>query len=335
MMTGAKGLNASGEERLVFNFEWPFPYFVAQEARTKAELERLHLERFITDFTIATTKPPYTEIQRAGDPPDFLCLSGGVLVNVDCAQLAIQNRRAVNGLFERLRRAILSTPRERFSRLRGCVVYVWFEGSDGKLSMPFSSADDRALVNLVELLIGYEPQPSALQLPTDTLPEQAPMLPTAEGEGCRFYAVQMADAVPTSEFFTRTGFELGLAYTTNHSRPSASDELARVVAKHDQDGIDHLLLTAGGPNVNGLIHLSEHVLSAFLLETPPVFPKPNHLSKVMLHLWQTGAIVQLFPEVAVITGDLYGDGVGLASRRASVPPSVTSQSDPRIYSGSV
>jgi hypothetical protein len=317
--TGARGTNQAGEHAFVVNFEWPHPYFVRRAPVHKRETEHIHLNRYITDFTIATGTAPYSAVQEGRDPPDFNCRSEGRHVNLDCTQLTLPSRRTANALFERLRTVILEHPRERFAKLRGCSIYVWFEGSDGKLTLPFRSSDDRAAMDLAEALSEYAPDPSSLLLPSAELPLQAPRLPIGGIQGCRFYAVMMTDAVPATDFFAFTGFELGLAYNSSHSRQSVVHELQRVITKHDQPGIDHLLITAGGPDNGGLSYLSEHVLSAFMLEQRFRLRQTKHLSRVCLHLWHTGAIVQLLPEYRVICGDIYAAGISVASHQSAIP----------------
>ena len=162
-----------------------------------------------------------------------------------------------------------------------------------ELDMPYRSADDQGMSSLLKALSEYRPDPSVLQVPSAALPDRPPILPIASAPGCRFYAVEMVDAVPASEFFARTASELGMAYTTHHDNQNLCDELRRMIKKHDKPGIDELIVTAGGPDARGLAYLSEHILCAFALEEPLDPPRLSFLSRVVLHLWQTGAIVQL------------------------------------------
>jgi hypothetical protein len=319
--TGGKGTTHGGEDVFVVNFEWPYPYFVRRVAVNKHETESLHLNRYMTDFLIATGSPAYLSVNSGADPPDFTCLADSKATNLDCTQFTSPTRRTANSLFERVRKAVLRQPREQFAKLRGCTIYTWFEGADGKLALPFRASDEQAAAALVKALADYTPDVQSLRLPTADLPLQAPRLPIAAIEGCRFYAVGMTDAVPATDFFAYTGFELGLPYTTTHSRRSLIDELIRVIRKHDdKPGIDHLLITAGGPDNDGLSFLSEHVLCAFMLEGKFELPPTTNLSKVVLHLWHTGAIVQLVPNFLVVRGDLYPAGVSVASHRGAPQP---------------
>lgn len=60
--------------------------------------------------------------------------------------------------------------------------------------------------------------------------------------GTMFYAIPMRGAVPSSNFFLRTGFEIGMAYSTTVNARAIWQELLRVVRDHDQNTIDHLLI---------------------------------------------------------------------------------------------
>jgi hypothetical protein len=313
---GIRGRNDQGEDVFSVHFEWPNPYLVREAAVAKRVTENLHLNRFITDLAIGAGFAPFASITEGrSERPDFICetVQGQASINLDCTQLTLPTRRSANALFEHLRKALLDQPRTRFAKLRGCSIYAWFEGEDGKLSLPFREADDDSALKLASALSEYSPRPVLLS--SSEMPTTAPHLSIVETAGCRFYAVAMADAVPTTDFFAKTGFELGLAYKSYHSRQTLLHELQRVVSKHDKPKINVLLVTAGGPDHAGFAHVSEHVLAQFLLEAKIQLAKTKHLSQVFIHLWHTGAIIQVVPDYRVICGDLYPAGISVPSHQ--------------------
>jgi hypothetical protein len=74
---------------------------------------------------------------------------------------------------------------------------------------------------------------------------------------------------------------------------SAKTNLDRIVSQHDQPQIEHLLLTAGGPDRTGMRFAGEEVIAAFLAEQPRLYIEVEHLQRVTLHLWSARRIVDV------------------------------------------
>jgi hypothetical protein len=199
---------------------------------------------------------------------------------------------------------------------------MWInEGNE--MGLPFRKTDTVAIAEVISALESYSLDFEQLIIAPGGLPEKLPEIALAHtSHGCAFYAGPMLDAVPNSQFFNSLGFEFGFAYTTHHNREEGWLEIARLIEKHDKPGIDHLLITVGGPNNKGLGFLTEEVLWAFMLEEPIAPVKPSYLATVTVHVWGTGAIVELIPEYKVITLGLYPSGFALSHHstvRVQVP----------------
>jgi hypothetical protein len=295
-----------GNPSVIINGEWPIPGVPSAD---KESMERLHLDRFCTDTLIGTGLLPYGDISPGSDPPDFVGKSSGQEVGIECTQLTSPVRREVKALFERVRAAIEDTNRDRFRHLRGVNIYMWFD-VEGQISKPPRRTDPEFVAEILEGLDAYRFDPAKAGLPSLELPNQAPDLNIhTTPSGCRFYGIAMANAVPATPFFVRLGFEIGLAYTTVHTRDDAIDELARLIDGHDHPRTLDLLITVGGPDIAGYVYPSEDALAIFALEEWFLAKRPDHLRIVYLHRWSTGSIVELFPTLRVLVPDLYPGGI--------------------------
>lgn len=109
-------------EQILFGYEWPIPYSLVSTSMTKEEKEYLHYSRYCTDWLLATGSLPYQSAQEGANPPDLTCTTAnGTTIGLDCTQFTIPTRQKANGLFEKMRSAVLREPRQRFAGLRGCV----------------------------------------------------------------------------------------------------------------------------------------------------------------------------------------------------------------------
>lgn len=321
-MAGIRGTMPDGPhtEQLLCSYEWPMPYFVANIPLTKEQKEQVHLSRFCTDGLLATGTLPYLAVETGANPPDFVCTNANTTVGLDCTQFTLPSRQMASGLFEKIRGAVLRQPRNRFIRLRGSVVYMWFRQGQEQ-GLPFRINDEAAIQEVVAALENYCPDFERLKVAAHELPQHAPDLDLEHTtRGCTFYAVPMVNAVPNSNFFNSMGFELGYAYTTRHNREAGWREIARLINKHDKPNIDHLLITVGGPNELGFGFISEEVLMSFMLEQPAVIEAPKHLSHVIIHVWGSGGIFQIVPTFQVITPALYPAGFAISHHTAVTVP---------------
>lgn len=220
----------------------------------------------------------------------------GAEVGLDCARLTTERGLLAQAQFDRLRRAVLEIPRERLAHLSGYHVYVWFPTADG-LDLP--TRGETAMREVAEALATHSVDTTWLEHP---VPEGSgpPVLNEFSFDDrsiARFYAFPMGIAVPTTRFFTETGFELELALSTRISIADAWIECKRIIAEHDRAPIDHLLLTVGGPTEMGVTFPSEQFVFGDVL--PLVDQDPiecGHLTRVVVHNAVNGEVIQLIPE---------------------------------------
>lgn len=283
--------------QFVFNFEMPVSYvLLAGRSLTKQELERLHLNKFMTDHLLSTGRLPFNGRIRQPEPPepDFVFESDGNSIGVDCIQFSDARRREVHASFLAIRQAILNEPRERFAHLAGSLIYIWF-GDDAYLSRAYRRGDKAAITALLESLDNYHVDPERLRVPnTDPFPEDHPdWNARTVAEGARFYGVPLAGD-PNTGFCLATAFELGMGFSFIEDGDSAWAQFEQLVEAHDQPGFDSVLVTVGGPDRTGQVYISEEILlDAMLGSFPRDMRKPRHLSQIFIHSWETGLIAGL------------------------------------------
>lgn len=307
-LMGMSGTSASRPDTLtaLVGFEWPIPHLTPTEEISKPELERIHLDRYFTDYLFATGTPPFlnpTQTEPGADPPDFTVSTSKGQEGVDCVQLTLNSRRSVNGTFQVIRKAILQEPRHRFAHLAGHVVYMWFVTEQNDPRKPPRPSNRAQIAAVIDALANYRMDPNAFMYqpehPDEGMPERLDNVAfDRSSPGTMFYALPMQGAAPSSMLFLRTGFEIGMAYSTSDNADAIWQELLRVVRDHDQDTTDHLLITVGGPNKEGFIFPSESYLIDVALSAAEPLRELRHLSRVSLHFWENGRIVELYPTLA-------------------------------------
>ncbi len=247
-LLGLVGRAASGEPLLIIGYEWPIPWARVTTSLTKRELEWVQLERFRTDYVFALHALPFGQVSDGLDPPDFVAATESGPQGFECTSFVIPERREALNLFGRIRAALVGRPQTDLNHLRGFIIYLWF-GPPGAIDRPFRRSDDQAADELVRALLEYRPDPDRMKVAAPPFPERAPdpgAVTTASGAS--FYAIPLTLAAPGTMLFALQGFELGLAFSTEHTAEHAWEELARLIAGHDRPGVDWLLISVGAPN---------------------------------------------------------------------------------------
>lgn len=295
---------ATGESVIIVMGEMPLHFFTWLRPVTKEELEELHLQKFLTDFCIATGTRPYLELSRGSEPPDFVCQTPNGTRRVDCTQFIVGSRRAAHAMFRSIRSAIFDAGPDRFSHLCGLLLWVWADTKRARLDLPLRAP---ARQELLDALADFEFQPDAGVSSGSDLPQEAPNFHIhRSSSGWRFYGIPFMNALPTSPFFIKMGFEIAFNYPTEHSAPELWAELERVILQHDQSSVDDVVISVGAPDRDGYIYLGEDALFEFMVrEMPMPALTLAYTKRVLVHRWESGEIVQLYPAVETIGGALY------------------------------
>jgi hypothetical protein len=295
---GLEGADASGTPLLTSAFELPVKSPNFRRSVEQDVQERFHLERYRADYLIQHGKVPFEEVRRGDDPTDFTVKVEDGWNCLDCVSFAFQEQRNAYRLFEVLRRKLLDGASGRtFGGIRNCVVIVAF----GDLTeLPPRRRDD----TIVEPLLDAFETCSVDGLPVEEAATRAatrglgmPMVGQSQTPGGE--AAFVANFVPPGslggEVFERFGFDVHLQMQIQLSETDVRSKIEDVVKGHDKPEIEHLLVTAGGPDQEGLRYPSEELAARFLIDCGPPKLAPVHLQKVTLHLWDAGEVVPLHP----------------------------------------
>ncbi len=288
------------ESRILITSETPIHAIPWYSSVTKEKLEEIHLEKFGTDFCLARGIFPYHNARRSDEPPDFIVDGEDKKeIKLDCTQFAVSARRQAHALFTAVRTALFEAPPNHYEHLRGLMVSVWASGKRGFNDLPPRSPERKAFL---EALRNYRFNPEAgITTGLGPAPIVAPQLDLHSTDGgWHFLATPIGVSVPASPFFCRNGFELAFHYPTDHRAKELWGELARLITKHDKPEIDELLVTVGAPDYNGFIYPSELVLYDFMLENFNITLALRHIKRLFIHSWETGRIIQLWPESSEI-----------------------------------
>lgn len=301
---GASATRVSdGASLFCFLYESPLEIFYAPRPISKDQEEGLLLERLRTD-DLRRGIPIMGKVRRGEEPPDFVVETDKGLHGLDFTRFSIAERMQAQALFRRLRERLLKSPREDFAHLMGATIYLWFD-HQGLSSFPQESDED--VDALVVALKNYEfdPEISVGQV-IDGPPDQLGDVGKRDsGRGAHFLATPMRGGSPSSFFYLAMGFELGLAYQTDHDLQSAWSQIRRLVDRHDKPEIETLVITVGAPDRHGFLYPSETSLMIFALEGALPELQPRHLKAVNVHFWADGTVIQISPEVMSIRPPTY------------------------------
>ena len=315
-LMGAIGIppEQPGARRLLFNFEMPAPYIaMGPHQLTKVEHERMHLDRFTTDFLMAHGELPFRGRIEPRQPPlpDFLICGNGHARGVDCIQFAETGQREAHYSLVATRQAILSEPRDRFMHLAGAIIYIWF-GQNGFTTKAYRASTERpAIHRLVEDLANFAFDPQRMVVDGNELPpEKHPLLGAHDmTEGGEFYGVPLAGD-PNTSFYRATGFELGMGFSFVDDAKACWARFGTHLREHDKPGFDDVIVTFGGPDRHGFGYISEEALLMEMVDNQAPVERPQYIRRVFLYAWETGAILELVwpvkpsgsitPELAVV-----------------------------------
>jgi hypothetical protein len=293
------GTTADGEPMLIFSAENPDKIQGFDSEVDKGRLERFHLECYRADHVLQFGDAPFEEV-AAGDRPDFTVTSRGEEMRLDCAALADHHRRLGFRLMDHLRERLIAGGGGRdFSGVAGCLLSVWFGEKLDEL--PPKRWDDSIIEPLLDAIAECKVDHAAIarliqEIATRGFPQvMPPVVATGKtrDESAGFVANAVLGPTEGARFSTGLGFEVQLHVPERVTYSSARANLNRIVSQHDQPQIQHLLLTAGGPDRTGTRFPGEEVIAGFLAEQPGLDVGAEHLQRVTLHQWSARRIVDV------------------------------------------
>jgi hypothetical protein len=296
---GLQGHTADGERVIYPAFDTPIQ--IASPFPSKEALERAQLEKYRLDHLLHFGKVPFEEVERGGDPPDFLVRRDGTPHRIDCAALALQEKRKAENLFSKLVHKVAANDTASLRHLAATEIKIWFspDTSDIGPGLPHRAADNSAVQRLVETLQNFElDRQRAAEIAADiaahgfpqTFPEEvAPV----QKEGFGFHVVPVDNWQPRDPLTARLGFSVSLQYALEIRERGVHAEIQRLVSAHDNGKIDQLLLVISGPNLDGIRFPAEHYLGLWLGEDPVEPVSARYIGQVTAHAWFDGGLFDI------------------------------------------
>jgi hypothetical protein len=287
----AEGITADGAAALV-SFAARVPLC---RPLPKPLLERLHLEKFRIDWLVQRAELPFDAIERGTDPPDFRA-GDAPQVGLDLSALTISQQRLAYHLFDTFLEQVVAV-RPPLDNLTGTHIRVWFDFGSG---LPPKRTDKEIATRLIETLRTVRLNRSRLaQFYMDSaihgLPPQFPdwypiyHLPDKEAG---FEVCLVQPGAPMSPERHRCGFDCTLHMSMFIDTQFVHNEIRRLVDKHDKNVVQWLLLSLGGPDLQGWSYPAEEVMFNLVARSPAPVSVAN-LRRITLHRWWTGESVEI------------------------------------------
>jgi len=264
---------------------------------SKDALERAQLDKYCHDYALLFGSVPFEVVKRGGEPPDFVVCGTEGEYGVDCAAVALEERRLAESLFGRSVKRLAEHGEHAFENLEGCVVQVEFK-SQNKLppARHDVSLDNEIEEDLASLVIDRDGLTRFVkQVAKEGFPQTWPndvKIANLERDRYRIVANFHPGWRADDQLAASLGFKLSLQFPiTIHE---ISSEINRMVSKHDNPATQHLILSIGGPGIDGFGYPSESMLGKILLDSPNQHVKAIYLNKVTAHVWETANLIE-FP----------------------------------------
>jgi len=262
---------------------------------SKLLLERLHIEKYRFDVLARTGQLPFDTVTRGADPPDFRVQYEDHFVGLDASVVALPQRRSAYRLFDLFLERIREDGRD-YSSLKGTLVAVWFGGGSGMpprrtdlqltqelAAMLSKTTIDRVLMRKVAEDISKTGFPR-------TFPPGYPIFQFPDNEG-GFVVSELEQTSSNNEFLGKMGLDCVLQTAVVVDGPLVMSEVLRLIEQHDKPEIDWLILTIGGPDVDGWSYPGEDVMFELVSSADLVIA--FHLKRVTVHRWSTGECTEL------------------------------------------
>jgi len=275
-------------ERLVLTF-FDTPIQIASPFPSKEALERAQLEKYRLDYLLRLGEVPFEDVRRGAEPPDFLVMRDGTPHGVDCAALALEKKRLAEALFTKLIQKVAAKDNTFLRHLARTHVTVWF--SHGT-ELPPRVTDHSIVPELIEALehvnvdrdrIGRITADIARHGFPQTFPEEIAIV---DKESFGFQVAPLDSWQARDALSAQLGFDVSLSFP--FAIQDVRAEMQRLVSSHDNDRINQLLVSIGGPNRDGVCFPAEHDLSSLLKEDPLGPVSAQHISQVTAHTWSSG-----------------------------------------------
>ena len=291
-LAGHKGTDTR-TRLLLLAWEHPIESLVLDGCRIdQSTIERLHFERFRTDELLAFGEMPYSGRILQDDRPDLVIEMDQIRVGIDCCQFMDQEAKVVHSLFNTLKAELKKQGPDAFSAIHGSTITLLFGYPTGLGLPPKRSGVMRIAQELASALADFIPEFPEVNSESGPFPDQIKLDMRTSSSGIKFYAQRWLPATH-SKFFEEMGFDLTFAYTMERMISDGWNVVRKLIKDHDTDGFDHLLVSIGAPDKDGMIFSGESAWFQEMLRFPEVIERPQHLSRVIFHNWSNGLVHDL------------------------------------------
>jgi hypothetical protein len=274
------------------------PKQISAPFKSKEALESAQLEKYRRDHLVYFGFVPFEEVKRGNDPPDFIVKGTQGDLTIDCTALALEGRRRAEALFNRLVERLVNRGSSGWKNLASCNVSVTFnEASQLPPRKHDSSVDVEIEAGLASIVVNHArlAQFSA-EVRRDGFPSEWPSdvkIPQFRHERFSLVVNPVANWQPRDQLSASLGFHLNLQYAVAVTLHNFSSELNRVVTQHDNPATQQLLLSIGGPGLNGYFYPAESMLGELLRNNPLQQVEARYIERVTAHIWETGDIIDI------------------------------------------
>jgi hypothetical protein len=283
----------SGERSISMPYGHTTCWARPSRALTKAELEFWQLGQFCIDLYTGTGELLTSSDVHKRESPDF------ILSRVDDSDLGVEiaaftpsERRAHESHVDRIRSIMASDP-DAYRHLDGCHLWLTIEADN-----PPRVVHEHRDAILQSLRSSARPQPL-----TRNAYDVAPHI-SQIGRGEHWH-ITGYELVPEADLgasvLTPLAFEI--VYGLERTISDISSELERIVGSHLFEGVDYLLVPIVGPDVIGVaFHEDEALILSLLEQGAPRIPARRG-TRILLHFWTSGRIVEIAPDYRDVSPD--------------------------------
>ncbi|WP_435084727.1 hypothetical protein [Gordonia hongkongensis] len=296
----------TGERQLVVAFERPTRLSLTE--RTKTEQELHDIRRYLADAGRPEGTYRIAPGPIANKPPDAIVTIDGVQQRVEASQLVFPgpagdgaglNNLARTAQFELLKEHLIKQSgklKARTRQHRGMLVCLWF-GAAGSGPRERLAPRAKSIEELIDHLKCTAPPAVGTTGPGGAESGESIAYNADESIGCTWISLPPNDK---ATLFRVLGFDIALAYHQTTRMSDVLREITKIVADHDSDRNDVLVITVNAPTRGGWYFPTGGILADFLwrsideLQIPP----PSHLKSVFLHDQTQHRLHRLYPPMS-------------------------------------
>ena len=246
-------------------------------------------------------------IEGQQDRPDFYIARAGTRIGLDVTDFSFPERRSAAARFRTVRAGLIAAyDRGLLRGCRGIGISLSFPdtkvGSDKRLAVEIPQ-----LADMLDTIVVTEAHHGQFGKDWVDAAGPGPYPMGLEGSTKSGFIKWTVTGIFTGDpnvpgadsFLTHCGFAIEHIYRQTVGLPQVKAELDRVVSKHDKtddQGIDELLIVAGGPDENGNSIPGDVSMVSWFLSEGGEIAAPTRIKRVVLDCWGTDRLDVLYDQ---------------------------------------